>query len=76
MPYKLNQLAPGSYDVVLNGVIIAGLVRSGPTDGAVWVAELLVELPNGERPAPFERQEHVFPSMRDAKSWLGISDAG
>ena len=31
MAYKLSQLAPGSYDVVLNGVIIASLVRSDHT---------------------------------------------
>jgi hypothetical protein len=29
MTYKLSRLAPGSYDVLLNGVIIASLVRSG-----------------------------------------------
>lgn len=76
MPYKLSLLAPGSYDVILDGVIIASLVRSGPTDSAVRVVELLVELPDGERPAPFERQEHVFTSLREAKGWLGISDPG
>jgi hypothetical protein len=29
MIYKLSRMAPGSYDVLLNGVIIASLVRSG-----------------------------------------------
>jgi hypothetical protein len=29
MSYKLTKLAPGSYDVWLNGEIIASLVRSG-----------------------------------------------
>ena len=41
MAYKLSQLAPGSYDVVLNGVIIASLVRSGHTREPTWTAELL-----------------------------------
>ena len=52
MPYKLSRLASGSYDVLLNGVIIASLVQSGPTNDATWTAELLVDLPPGERPAP------------------------
>ncbi len=40
MIYKLSRLALGSYDVLLNGVIIASLVRSGETDNASWTAEL------------------------------------
>ncbi len=32
MTYTLSRLAPGSYDVLLNGVIIASLVQSGETD--------------------------------------------
>ncbi len=34
MAYRLVRLAPGSYDVVLNGIIIAGLVRGGSTSDA------------------------------------------
>jgi hypothetical protein len=41
MPYTLSRLAPGSYDVLLDGVIVASLVRSGPTSNATWTAELL-----------------------------------
>ena len=55
MAYKLSQLAPGSYDVVLNGVIIASLVRSDHTREPAWTAELLVDVPPEERPAPFTR---------------------
>ncbi len=75
MTYKLSRLASGSYDVVLNGVIIASLVRSGSSENATWTAELLVDLPPGERPAPFTETEHTFASLEDARQWLGISEA-
>jgi len=71
MTYKLSRLAAGSYDVLLNGVIIASLVRSGDTDNATWTAELLVDLPPGERPTPFTEVEHAFGSLEEARQWLG-----
>jgi hypothetical protein len=74
MTYKLVRLAPGSYDVVLNGVIIAGLVRSGPSDEATWLAELLVDLAPEERPAPFVELEHAFNSLDEARMWLGDAE--
>ncbi len=74
MTYRLHRLAPGSYDVLLNGVIIAGLVRSGPSENATWTAELLVDRPPGERPAPFIEPEHTFESLDAAQQWLGIPD--
>jgi hypothetical protein len=73
MIYSLSRLAPGSYDVLLNGVIIASLVRSGPGENATWTAELLTDLPPGERPAPFTEPEHTFASLKDAQQWLGIA---
>ena len=79
MAYKLSRLAPGSYDVLLHGVIIASLVRSGETNSATWTAELLVELPTDERPTPFTEMEHTFGSLEEAQKWLGdaeIRDAG
>ena len=79
MAYKLSRLAPGSYDVLLNGVIIASLVRSGETDNATWTAELLVDLPPEERPVPFTEAEHSFGSLEEAQEWLGgaeIRDVG
>ena len=75
MTYRLTRLAPGSYDVLLNGVIIASLVRTGPNDSAPWVFELLVDLPPQERPAPFAQQEHVFTSLDEARQWLGAPQA-
>jgi hypothetical protein len=69
--YKLFRLAAGSYDVLLNGVTIANLVRNGRTDAASWTAELLMDLPQGERPAPFTEMEHSFGSLEDVQNWLG-----
>jgi len=69
--YKLSRLAAGSYDVLLHGVIIASLVRSGDTDNATWTAELLVDLPPEEMPAPFTVMEHMFGSLEEARQWLG-----
>jgi hypothetical protein len=74
MTYRLSRLAPGSYDVLLNGVIIASLVRSGETNRAIWTAELLVDLPPEERPAPFTEMEHTFGSLEEAQKWLGIAE--
>ncbi len=71
MAYQLIRLAPGSYDVVLNGIIIAGLVRGGSTSDATWTAELLLDLPPQERPAPFTEPEHTFVSLDEARTWLG-----
>jgi hypothetical protein len=74
MIYRLSRLAPGSYDVLLNGVIVASLVRSGTSENATWTAELLADLPPGERPAPFTEQEHTFASLRDAQQWLWVPE--
>ncbi len=74
MVYKLSRLASGSYDVVLNGIIIASLVRSGPSENATWTVELLVDLPPGERPAPFTEPEHTFESLDAARQWLGLPE--
>lgn len=79
MPYTLSRLAPGSYDVLLDGAVIASLVRSGETHNATWTAELLTDVPPPERPAPFTEIEHSFGSLEDARQWLGgaeIRDAG
>jgi hypothetical protein len=76
MAYKLSRLALDSYDVLLNGVIIASLVHSGDTDNATWTAELLVDLPVGERPAPFTEVEHAFGSLRRPGSGLATLRSG
>ena len=76
MPYTLSRLAPGSYDVLLEGVIIASLVRSGKTDNAAWTAELLVDVHPRRRPAPFTEAEHTFGSFEEAQEWLGGAEVG
>jgi hypothetical protein len=72
--YTIEQLAPCSYDVLRDGAVMAGLVRSvllnGPSD--TWQVELLDELAASERPAPFMAQRHVFKSRSAALEWLGI----
>lgn len=74
MAYIVEQLAPGSYDVLLDGIVIATLVwvvsHSGPSD--TCQVELLDEMPATERPAPFTSQRHVFKSRLAALEWLGI----
>jgi hypothetical protein len=63
MTYTLPRLAPGSYDVLLNGEIVASLVRSGETSNATWTAELLEEVHPRRRPAPFTEAEHTLNSL-------------
>lgn len=72
MTYRLSKLAPGSYDVILNGVIVGGLVRTQSHDGSNWTAELLVDLPPDQRPAPFSSTEHAFADLDEACRWLGL----
>ncbi len=79
MTYTLSRLAPGSYDVLLDGVIVASLVRSGSKDNATWTAELLTDASSWKRPAPFTESEHTFSSLEEARKWLGdaeVRDAG
>lgn len=75
MTYTIERLAPGSYDILLHGEAIAALIRFGDgTDRASrWTAELLLELPRDERPAPFIEIEHQFDTFADACDWLGVS---
>ncbi len=79
MTYTLSLLAPGSYDVLLNGVVIASLVCDGSKKHTTWTAELLINLPSWKRPSPFTEAEHTFGSLGEAQKWLGgaeIRDAG
>jgi hypothetical protein len=65
--------------VLLDGVIIASLVRSGDRHNSTWTVELLVDLHPEVRPAPFTETEHTFGSLEEAQKWLGdaeIRDAG
>lgn len=73
MTYTLHLLAPGSYDLALNGVIVGGVVRETMVGGGVtgWCAELLEDLPAATRPRPFDCVEHRFPTLEAAATWLG-----
>lgn len=70
MTYELSQLAPGSYDVLLDGTVVASLVRSGQTESSTWTVELLEEVLPSEMPTPFTEHEHTFGSLREAWQWL------
>lgn len=71
MSYSLIQLAPGAYDLLLNGEIVASVVRSGLRQPYTWTAELLEDLPLSKRPPPFQAPEHDFPSLEELCGWLG-----
>jgi hypothetical protein len=71
MSYSLIQLAPGAYDLYLDDTIVASVVRSGLRQPYTWTAELLEDLPRGQRPSPFREIEHSFPSLEELCAWLG-----
>jgi hypothetical protein len=70
MTYSLTQLAPGAYDLLLNGEIIGSVVRNGSRQPYTWTAELLEDQPQGKRPAPFKEIEHDFPTLEELCTWL------
>ncbi|MBM1170062.1 hypothetical protein [Microvirga arabica] len=74
MVYTLSRLAPGSYDVLLNGVVVAVVVRDDDSREAEWRVELLADLPSGERPHPFTKLEHTFGTLEAARKWLGNAE--
>jgi hypothetical protein len=72
MTYSLTQLAPGAYDLLLNGEVIGSVVRAGHrSTNMTWTAELLEDLPMSKRPAPFEKIEHDFSTLEEVCGWLG-----
>ena len=70
MAYRLVQLARGSYDVQLDGEVVASLVQSRTSKR--WHAELLDE--RQPLPAPFKKAEHTFDSFAGAVAWLGVPE--
>ena len=67
MPYRLVQLARGSYDVQLDGEVVASLVQSRTSKR--WFAEVLDD--TQPLPPPFEKVEHGFDRYADAVTWFG-----
>ncbi|MCJ2070006.1 hypothetical protein MKK75_14575 [Methylobacterium sp. J-030] len=78
MTYTLQQLAAGSYDVLLDGHPVAALVCEVDRSEAVrgWLIELLDDASPAERPAPFTAQSHAFETRAAALEWLGIHGEG
>jgi len=73
LTYRLSKLAAGSYDVILDGIIIAGIVRSTIRDHVKWTAELLIDVSPADMPPPFTAPEHEFTTLEEACRWLGVS---
>ena len=72
MTYSLIQLAPGAYDLLLNGELMGSVVRTGTgSKNTSWTAELLEDLPQSKRPVPFIEIEHTFPTLEVLSHWLG-----
>jgi hypothetical protein len=71
MTYSLIQLAPGAYDLLFDGDVMGSVVRNSSHRPYAWTAELLEDLPQSKRPAPFNEIEHTFPSLEDLCAWLG-----
>jgi hypothetical protein len=78
MIYTIEQLAPGSYDVLLDGALVASLVREVDRSGTVheWLVDLLDDTPPAVRPAPVTAQQHTIGSRGAALDWLGIHERG
>jgi len=71
VPYTLHRLAAGSYDLLLDGTLIGGVVREIACDHVTaWRAELLDDLPRRRRPKPFKQVEHRFKTFGEVVSWL------
>jgi hypothetical protein len=74
MTYRLIQLAPGAYDLLLNGEVMGSVVRNGSLQPYTWTAELLEDVPRSRRPAPFKQVEHDFPTLEKFRAWLGEAE--
>ena len=76
MPYALHRLAAGSYDLVLDGTVIGGVVRevTAQGDAKCWRVELLENLPAAQRPSPFTAIEHEFTTFEEVTAWLGATE--
>ena len=70
MTYSLIQLAPGAYALLLHGEVMGRVVRNGSRQPYTWTAELLEDLSQSKRPAPFKQVEHDFPTLEELLAWL------
>jgi hypothetical protein len=63
MTYRLIQLTPGAYDLLLHDTSMDSVVRNGSRQPYTWTAELLEDLPQTRRPFPFREVAHDFPFL-------------
>ncbi|MCJ2107213.1 hypothetical protein MKK70_17850 [Methylobacterium sp. E-041] len=70
MPYTLKRLAPGSFNLILDGQVVGSLVRDVSRDGheGDWTAEPLADSPPFL--APFTSETHKFTNLKAAADWL------
>lgn len=70
MPYTLQRLAAGSFDLILDSKVVGSLVREVSKDGyeGDWTAETLTESP--PYPTPFTQETHKFTTLKAAADWL------
>jgi hypothetical protein len=70
---RLVRLAVGSYDLEIEGEVVASVVRGGDRGhhAVTWYAELLDE---AALPAPFTQSVHEFASFEDVIAWLAHPD--
>jgi hypothetical protein len=59
MTYRLIQLAPGAYDLLLHDNVVASVVRNGSHQPYTWTAELLEDLPQSKKPSHFGRSSLI-----------------
>lgn len=71
MPYTLQRLAAGSYDLILDGTVIGSVVQDLTAGGHAqgWRAELLDDAT--PMPRPFTDNAHAFGSLAGVVRWLG-----
>jgi hypothetical protein len=71
MNYVLYKVAPGSYDLELDGELIGGVVRTVTRETA-WTAELLDPLPAEKRPSPSRNWSTSLQPLRPfSNGWEG-----
>lgn len=70
MTYTLQRLAPGSFDLLLDGKVVGSLVREVSKDGyeGDWLVETLTASP--PYPDPFTSETHKFGTLKAAVDWL------
>jgi hypothetical protein len=72
----VRRLAAGSYGVLLEGCLVASLLRDADRSGVAreWLVDLLDEVLPPERPASLTAQQHSFGTQAAALDRLGIQE--